>query len=760
MHRGRRPIGNQPGQRFNLGTRRVGLSGWAARGGVALAASGLLACGEDETKLTTGPEESSSEPPPDSSFQKVTLNGAPGEPIGLAVLPDGRVLHTTRNGRIFLHDPATGFNRVIATIPVYQHDEEGLQGIAIDASFADDHWLYVYYSPPLDTPRDDPATPDFNEGDSPLNGSEADFARFRGAMRLSRFQLNGDVLGLDSEQAILDVPVDRGICCHVGGHIDFDAQGNLYLSTGDDSNPFESDGFAPIDERANRNPAFDAQRSAANTNDLRGKLLRIHVEADGSYTIPAGNLFAPGTAKARPEIYAMGVRNPFRFSVDRRANVVYLADYSPDATEADPARGPAGQGKWTVIRKPGNYGWPYCATAVLPYTDYDFESGTSGSPFDCAAPVNDSPRNTGLRELPTVTQPEVWYGAGPSARFPELDGPGVAPMAGPTYQYDAALVSPVKWPAYFDGVPLFYEWSRDALFEFRLSDEQVKIRRLIPDVALANPIDIAFGPDGALYMLEYGDGYYAENPEAKLSRIDFVRGNRTPVPVVSPAITYAAVPPLTVQLSSEGTADPDGDAISLFWDFNQDGVVDSTDPNPTVTFDRVGSFGPSLRVVDSTGRAATVAARVVVGNTPPVVSFVEPLEGQPFNFGQTVRFQVAVQDDQPVNCANVTVDYILGHEMHGHPISTAVGCNGSFQVPPLDLAHALSPSVAGVFRASYTDTPGPGLPALSGQVFAVLFPTLPSADAGAPDSGGAGTPDASAADAAAPDAGTPDAASP
>jgi cytochrome c len=758
-HDRRRPMNTRqtPGSKRAGKRAECGSAGAARRRqtvcGVALAAAagGLLACGEDETKVV---EPESNERPDDSSFQKVTLNGAPGEPIGLVVLPDGRVLHTTRGGRVFLHDPATGFNRVVANIPVYQHDEEGLQGIAIDASFADNRWVYIYYSPPLDTPSDDPATRDFIEGDAPLTGSDADFAPFRGAMRLSRFRLDGDVLALGSEQAILDVPVDRGICCHVGGQIDFDSRGNLYLSTGDDSNPFESDGFAPIDERMNRNPAFDAQRSSANTNDLRGKLLRIRVQEDGTYSIPEGNLFAPGTPQTRPEIYAMGLRNAFRFSLDRRTDAVYLADYSPDAAEAVAARGPAGQGKWAIIREPGNYGWPYCATAQLPYIDYDFESGVSGAAFDCAAPVNESPRNTGLRELPRVVQPEVWYGAGPSAEFPELGAQGVSPMGGPAYRYEASSSSLIKWPPYFDGLPIFYEWSRDALFEFPLDSagQLGQIRRLFPELALQNPIDVEFGPDGALYMLEYGDGYYAENPEAQLSRIDFVRGNRTPVPVVTPAISYAAVPPFTVQLSSEGTADPDGEPISLFWDFDQDGVVDSTEPNPSVTFDRVGSFGPSLRVVDATGRAGTVAARVIVGNTPPVVSFVAPVEGQPFAFGQTVRFEVRVEDDQPVNCERVTVDYILGHDMHGHPISQAVGCSGSFEVPALDLAHALSLDVVGVFRAAYTDAPGPGLPALSAQVFAVLPRTLAAPDAGAPD--------AAAPDASAPDSGAPDAAAP
>ena len=728
---------------------------------VALAASGLLSCGDDETTLAVEQNENGG-PPSDSSFQKVTLNGAPGEPIALAVLPDGRILHSTRGGRIFLHDPASGFNRVIASIPVYQHDEEGLQGIAVDANFASNRWLYVYYSPPLDTPSDDAATPDFNEGDAPETGTEAEFERFRGAMQLSRFKLNGDSLLLDSEQKILQIPVDRGMCCHVGGNIDFDSKGNLFLSTGDDSNPFESDGFDPIDERSSRNPAFDAQRSSGNTNDLRGKLLRIRVQDDGTYTIPEGNLFPPGTAQTRPEIYAMGLRNPFRYSVDRGTDVVYLADYSPDAVDANPERGPAGQGKWTIIRQPGNYGWPYCATPELPYVDYDFETGVSGAPFDCAAPINDSPRNTGLRELPPVVQPNVWYGAGPSAEFPELNGPGVAPMGGPAYHYDASLSSTSKWPAYFDGVPIFYEWSRDAIFEFRLgSGSRPEIRRLFSDLMLANPMDMEFGPDGALYMLEYGDGYFAENPEAQLSRIDYVRGNRTPVPVVGPPISYAAEPPFTVQLTSDGTSDPDGDAISLFWDFDQDGVVDSTEASPTVTFDRVGSYGPSLKVVDSTGRAATAAARIVVGNTPPVVSFVTPAIDTPFAFGTTIRFEVAVQDDQPVNCNNVTVDYILGHDMHGHPLSQAVGCSGSFDIPPLDAAHAAAGTVIGVFRAAYTDAPGPGLPALSGQAFAVLPPT-PGFEPGAPDAGapapGKPAPDAGAP--AAPDGGTPDAAAP
>ena len=87
--------------------------------------------------------------PPDSDFQKVTLDDFPGEPIALAVLPDRRVLHTARKGDVRINDPKSGRNILAATIPVYQHDEEGVQGVAIDPDFARNKWVYLYYSPVL-----------------------------------------------------------------------------------------------------------------------------------------------------------------------------------------------------------------------------------------------------------------------------------------------------------------------------------------------------------------------------------------------------------------------------------------------------------------------------------------------------------------------------------------------------------------------------------------------------------------------------------
>jgi cytochrome c len=696
-----------------------------------------------------------SSPPLKSQFEKVTLNDRPGEPMSLAVLPDRRVLHTARTGEVRIYDPRTGLNDVAAQVEVYQHDEEGLQGIAVDPNFDDNHWIYLYYSPPGNTPVDDPSTPQVNEGDAPFDGTAADFAAFRGNLRLSRFKLKGDELDLATEQKIIDVPVDRGICCHVGGQIDFDGQGNLYLSTGDDTNPFFSDGYVPIDERASRNPAFDAQRSAANTNDLRGKLLRIRPRTNGGYTVPGGNLFKPGTPKTKPEIYAMGLRNPFRFAVNRVNGDVYMGDYSPDAPTPNPLRGPAGHGRWMIIDRPGNYGWPYCVTPDLPYNEFDFDSGQSEGPFNCTRPENDSPHNTGQRFLPAVVQPDVWYSY-PDADeglFPELlnvrGGDGIGPAGGPAYQFDRDNPSVFKWPRYYNGQPLFYEWTRDYIKEFRLNrpngNRLADIRHVavpagadhpapVPPGGVDNPMDMEFGPDGVLYVLEYGDGFFSENPEAQLAKFNFVRGNRTPIPkvaVVSPAgptNPLTGLPPLTVGFSSAGTTDPDGDRISYAWDFDSDGSVDSREPNPTFTYEEPGHFDATLRVTDTTGRSAAASIEVIVGNTPPVVELtVSTPGGAAFQFGQTISFSVAVTDDADVDCSKVSVAYVLGHDQHGHPLSSTAGCTGTIQTF-VDSGHAGAGNLRGVFVASYTDKPmDEGVPPLSDSDEVTLTPGLPPA---------------------------------
>ena len=101
-------------------------------------------------------------------------------------------------------------------------------------------------------------------------------------------------------------------------------------------------------------------------------------------------------------------------------------------------------------------------------------------------------------------------------------------------------------------------------------------------------MDMEFGPDGALYILEYGDGYFSENPDAKLTKVNFVRGNNSPEVRVQaegqpdPNVPLEGLPPLTVNFTSDGTVDRDGDRLSYAWDFDSDGEVDSREPEAVV----------------------------------------------------------------------------------------------------------------------------------------------------------------------------------
>ncbi|MEU4610219.1 PQQ-dependent sugar dehydrogenase [Streptomyces umbrinus] len=635
-------------------------------------------------------------------FQQVTLaKGEPevGEPMSLAVLPDRSVLHTSRDGELRITDSA-GNTKLAGKLAVYSHDEEGLQGVGIDPGFADNRFIYLYYAPPLDTPA----------GDAPETGTAADFAPFDGVNRLSRFVLNADgTLDNASEKKILDVPATRGICCHVGGDIDFDAAGNLYLSTGDDSNPFQSDGYAPIDERANRNPVFDAQRTSGNTNDLRGKILRIKVNADGSYTVPDGNLFAPGTDKTKPEIYAMGFRNPFRFSVDKKTGILYVGDYGPDAGAADPARGPAGQVEFARVTEPGNFGWPYCTGNNDAYVDYDFGTGASGASFDCSAPKNTSPNNTGLTDLPPAQVAWIPYDGG---SVPEFGTGSESPMGGPVYDYDASLDSPVKFPEAYDGDFFAGEFGRRWIK--RIASDDSGTVQSINDVPWTGTqvMDMAFGPDGALYVLDYGLAWFGGDENSALYRIENATDGHSPVAQAAADRTSGQAK-LKVKFSSAGTTDADGDALTYSWDFGDGGK--STAANPTYTYKKNGTYTATLTAKDTTGRTGSASVRIVVGNTAPKVTLQLPEDGQLFSFGDAVPFKVKVtdpEDGRSIDCAKVKVSFVLGHDSHGHPLTTANGCSGTIQTSA-DGGHDEDANIFGVFDAEYTDNGGGGQEALT-----------------------------------------------
>ena len=102
-------------------------------------------------------------------------------------------MHTSRDGTVRV-TTAAGATSVAGKLNVYTHDEEGLQGVAADPGFATNRYVWLYYSPRLSTP----------DGDAPTDGTEADFAPFKGELHLSRFVLNtNNTLDLASEKVVL-----------------------------------------------------------------------------------------------------------------------------------------------------------------------------------------------------------------------------------------------------------------------------------------------------------------------------------------------------------------------------------------------------------------------------------------------------------------------------------------------------------------------------------------------------------------------------
>ncbi len=435
----------------------------------------------------------------------VLAQGVFTEPTEIAVLPNFDVLIAQRRGELLRYRARDNSVSQVGALNVYWQSgvkdvnaEEGLLGLAPDPDFAQNHFIYMFYSP----------------ADSSVN-------------RLSRFTYDRDTLDLSTEIVVLEFYSQRKICCHTGGSIAFGPDGSLFVSTGDNSTPFDetgqryaSHGFAPLDDRPGHF-TYDARRTASNSNDLRGKILRIKVHPDGSYEIPSGNLFPPGTANTRPEIFVMGNRNPYRISVDSKTGTLYWGEVGPDAEfDSLETRGPRGYDEINQAATAGYYGWPLFVGENYPYHRYDYATGATGATFDAVHPINDSPNNTGIRDLPPARPSFIWYPYGDSPDFPSVAKGGRTAMAGPVYHADR-LSGSRKLPPYYDGKLFIYDWIRGWVKAVTLdkNGEYEAIEPFMDSTKFASPIDMELGPDGSLYVLEYGTGWFTKNPDAALSRL-------------------------------------------------------------------------------------------------------------------------------------------------------------------------------------------------------------------------------------------------
>ncbi|OAV44986.1 hypothetical protein A3850_010990 [Lewinella sp. 4G2] len=608
--------------------------------------------------------------PEANRFQVEALVTGMSEPMEMDLLPDGRPIWIERKGKIKIYDFDYEMSLEAAELDVWNKFEDGGLGIAVDPNFSENNWLYVYYSP---------------NGEASIN-------------RLSRFQFVDDKVDQSTEQIIIEVPTDRNECCHSGGSIEFGGTGLLHLSIGDNTNPFESDGFAPIDDSRDI-PNFDARRSAANTMDLRGGIIRIKVEEDGSYTIPEGNLFTD-PAIGRPEIYAMGMRNPFRIHVDQHNGNVYWGDIGPDARQDSTGMGPKGHDEVNVAREAGFFGWPLFIGDNKPYHARDFADGTTGAAHDPTKPVNTSKLNTGAQTLPPAQPAMIYYPYSKSEEFPEMGTGSRNAMAGPVFYRDDYQNSEHRFPEHYDGKFFFYEWARDQIMVADLDETGyvTDMERFLPDTKLLHPMDMLFGPEGDLYIIEYGHKWFSHNSDARLLRIRYNAGNRAPVPAIEIEHRIGAAP-LAIVASAANTIDYDGDEMTYEWYLGEDKIGDG--PELKYSASEKGSQQLILKVDDGMGNTASSEVNLLVGNSLPEVA-VELQGNRSFFFpGQSVAYAVSASDveDGNIEPENITItfDYLegedivqieAGHQVAGESTAFAAGkaliansdCSGCHQL--------------------------------------------------------------------------------
>ena len=591
--------------------------------------------------------------PDENRFTKVVLVQKLEEPMQFAVLKDGRVLYAERKGKLKLYNPTSGKVNVVTEFAVstkyvskkgeITEGEDGLQGLILDPDYETNHWVYIYYSPKTGEPRN----------------------------ILERYEWDGITFKNDSRKLILEVPVQREECCHVGGGMLFDKTGNLYLTTGDNTFSRSSDGFSPLDERPGEGPR-DAQKSSGNTNDLRGKILKIHPEKDGSYTIPEGNLFPKGTPKTKPEIYTMGNRNPWRLTIDSKTGWLYWGEVGPDGSEDKEGRGPRSYDEFNQAKKAANFGWPYFNGNNQAYWDYDFATGKSGEKFDPLHPINTSPNNTGLRDLPPAQSAFIWYPYAESPEFPLLNSGGRSATGGPIYHRSDFTDPKRPFPAYYEGKWFVTDWVRGWIMAITIANDgnYQSMERFLPDLNLKGPIDMKFGPDGSLYVIEYGNGYFVDNPEAELIKIEFNVGNRKPI-VQASAVKTAGSIPFKVSLTSAGTKDYDNDSLKYEWKVIKKGSAAAkiyTQANPIFTLATAGTYKATLTVTDSQGAKNSKSVDLLAGNEPPVVKIDLNNANKSFYFpNKPINYTVKVIDKEDGSLANkkiasaqvaVSIDYL------------------------------------------------------------------------------------------------------
>ncbi len=484
----------------------------------------------------------------------------------IAFLPGGRMLVGELTGAIWVVQPGAS---QVDPVPFLQFDtsqlfgEQGLMDILPDQNFAQNGYYYIFYT----------------RGSAGQNNHN----------RVSRFTALGNTTVPGSEVVLWEDDV-RAAAEHHAGALAFGADGKLYFTYGDQ--------FIPD--------------TAQDLTSYRGKILRIN--KDG--TVPTDNPFYDGNGPNKDAVWALGVRNPYRMSIDPVTGRMYMGDVGgnvPSIAVEEVNVGIAG----------ANYGWPLC-------------EGTCG--------------------VAGTTNPIYSY---PHA------GRDAAITGGFVYRGS-------QFPSEFVGSYFFGDYVQNWIKRLRLdaNGNVLGVENFwpadgTPDTPeVGDPVKFIEGPEGSLYYVDIGfNDLHIPNPAA-IRRIRYAAGNLPPVAVASATPTSGQAP-LTVTFSSAGSSDPEGAPLSYTWTFG-DGAT-STAANPTHTY-AAGQYVARLAVSDGSSTTLSSDITIRAGN-PPTPTILTPTTGALFRAGDTIAYTGSAIDpedgDLPASAFSWTI--LFHHDSHVHP---------------------------------------------------------------------------------------------
>lgn len=347
-----------------------------------------------------------------------------------------------------------------------------------------------------------------------------------------------------------------------------------------------------------------------------------------------------GQAGVADTIYDYGVRNPFRLTTDSQTGTIYVGDVGFNTWE-----------EINIIQPGKNYGW-----------------ATQEGPCSNACPYEN---------------PIYWY----PHQFGTNNTNDASIVAGPVYRGSA-------YPASYQGKMFVTDYVQGFI---RLIDPSTTSNNYTTfSTANGTVIDMDVGPDGKLYFITINS--------PTIYRLDYNASNTNAAPVAqASADTTTGPAPLTVNFSSTGSSDPEGQPLSYNWNFG-DGTT-STQANPTKTYTTNGQYTATLSVSDGVTSTPATALTIKVG-TLPTVTITSPTSTTKYNGGNTINYSATATDSNGsmIPDSNLKTTVRLYHSDHNHPfLGPITGGSGQFTTP---IDGELSPNVWLRITVEATDSNG------------------------------------------------------